>query len=113
MSYCYDIAIIGAGVVGSAIARQTAKCDVKTVLIEASTDIGTGTSKSNTAILHTGFDASCGSLEAKLLRRSYNLMKEYAEEVGIPVEYRGAVLVAWDIEETRTWNQRSCIILFI
>jgi glycerol-3-phosphate dehydrogenase len=54
----FDVVVIGTGVVGSAIARELAKCDLKCALIEASDDVGAGTSKANTAILHTGYDAN-------------------------------------------------------
>lgn len=59
----YDVAIIGAGVVGSAIARELSRYSLRCVLLEASNDVGTGTSKANTAIWHTGFDAKPGTLE--------------------------------------------------
>jgi len=90
-----DVAVIGAGVVGTAIARALACQDVSCVLIDAANDVGTGTSKANTAILHTGFDAVPGSLESRLLRRGYALLGEYAHRAGIPVERTGALLVAW------------------
>src|SRR6266516_5907769 len=93
------VAVIGAGVVGTAIARALACQDVSCVLIDAATDVGTGTSKANTAILHTGFDAVPGSLESRLLRRGYALLAEYARSAGIPVERTGAVLVAWTAEQ--------------
>lgn len=95
----YDVAVIGAGVVGAAIARELARYDLQTVLLEAGADVGAGTSKANTAIWHTGFDAKPGSLEARLLRRSYPLMAAYAAEVGIPTERPGALLVAWTEEQ--------------
>ena len=59
-SLIYDVAIIGAGVVGAALARELAQYDLRCVLIEAGDDVGAGTSKANTAILHTGFDAKAG-----------------------------------------------------
>jgi glycerol-3-phosphate dehydrogenase len=95
----YDVAVIGAGVVGAAIARAISHYDVRTVLLEAASDVGARTSKANTAILHTGFDAVPGSLEARLIRRGRALMTAYAAEVGIAVEPTGAILVAWsDVE---------------
>jgi glycerol-3-phosphate dehydrogenase len=99
MPAAFDVAVIGAGVVGSAVARALSAFDLRTVLIEAAADVGTGTSKANTAILHTGFDAVPGSLEARLVARGYDLMGRYAEEAGIPVERTGAVLVAWNGDE--------------
>jgi glycerol-3-phosphate dehydrogenase len=93
------VAVIGAGVVGTAIARALAVADVSCVLIDAANDVGTGTSKANTAILHTGFDAVPGSLESRLLRRGHALLGEYARRAGIPVERTGALLVAWTAEQ--------------
>jgi glycerol-3-phosphate dehydrogenase len=94
-----DVAIIGAGVVGTAIARTLARYELSCVLIEAANDIGTGTTKANTAILHTGFDAPPGSLESRLLRRGSALLHDYARHTGIPVERTGALLVAWTAEQ--------------
>ena len=84
---------------GSAIARELARFDLRIALIEGGADVGAGTSKANTAILHTGFDAKPGSLEARLVARGHDLLLAYAEEVGIPLERTGALLVAWDAEQ--------------
>ena len=96
-----DVAIIGAGVVGTAIARELARYDLSIVVVDAATDVGTGTTKANTAILHTGFDAVPGSLESRLLRRGSALLRDYATRSGIPVERTGALLVAWTDEQRR------------
>jgi glycerol-3-phosphate dehydrogenase len=68
-------------------------------LLEAGRDVGAGTSKANTALLHTGFDAKPGTLEARLVRRGYELLSAYAPRAGIPVAAIGALLVAWDDEQ--------------
>ena len=94
-----DVVVIGAGVVGTAIARTLARYSLDLVLLDAAPDVGTGTSKANTAILHTGFDAKPGSLESRLLRRGSALLRAYAEAAGIPVERTGALLVAWTPEQ--------------
>lgn len=101
-SNVFDIAIIGAGVVGCAIARELSRYDVSCVLLDAEPDVGCGTSKANTAIWHTGFDAKPGSLEAKLLRRSYSLLSKYVPEAGIPHEKCGAVLIAWNEDQLKS-----------
>lgn len=90
-----DVVIIGAGVVGTAIARTLAAYSLDIVLADAARDVGTGTSKANTAILHTGFDAKPGSLESRLLSRGSALLRGYASAARIPVERTGALLVAW------------------
>jgi glycerol-3-phosphate dehydrogenase len=91
-----DVVIVGAGVVGAAIARELSRYELDVTLLEAGPDVGAGTSKANTALLHTGFDAKPGTLEARLVARGYELLSEYAPSAGIPVERTGALLVAWD-----------------
>ncbi|MEV5012124.1 NAD(P)/FAD-dependent oxidoreductase [Streptomyces sp. NPDC056159] len=95
----YDVAVIGGGIVGAAIARELSGYDVRVALLDARDDVGDATSKANTAILHTGFDAKPGTLESRLVARGYHLLSAYAEATGIPVEHTGAVLVAWTDEE--------------
>jgi glycerol-3-phosphate dehydrogenase len=95
----YDVVVVGGGVVGCAVARLLSHHDLDVAVLEAGPDIGAGTSKANTAILHTGFDATPGSSEARLVARGYALLREYAPSVGISVEEVGAVLVAWDDEQ--------------
>ena len=92
----FDIAIIGAGAVGSAIARELSRYELNVVLLEANSDVGMGTSKASTAIWHTGYDAKPGSLEATLMRRSYPLMEAFMQEVGSPFERIGGLLIAWN-----------------
>jgi glycerol-3-phosphate dehydrogenase len=98
-AFDYGVAIVGAGNVGTAIARELARFELRVALIEAGRDVGAGTSKANTAILHTGFDAEPGTLEAGLVARGYELLTAYTREVGIPLEQTGALLVAWDDEQ--------------
>ena len=95
----FDVAVIGAGIVGSAVARELAGYELSVALLDARDDVGDGTSKANTAILHTGFDATPGTLESRLVREGYHLLSGYAERTGIPIERVGALLVAWDDEE--------------
>ncbi len=102
-----DVAVIGAGVVGCALARDLSGRaldgqPVRVALIDARGDVGDATSKANTAILHTGFDATPGTLESRLVRRGYELLAGYASDAGIPVERVGAILVAWTDEELET-----------
>lgn len=95
----YDVVVIGGGIVGCAIARDLAGYEMSVALLEARNDVGEGTSKANTAILHTGFDAAPGTLESRLVARGYELLLAYAATTGIPVERTGALLVAWDREQ--------------
>jgi glycerol-3-phosphate dehydrogenase len=94
-----DVAVVGAGVVGAAVARRLGRARLRVALVEAGPDVGAGTSKANTAILHTGFDAKPGTAEARLVPRGRALLSEYAARAGIPVERTGALLVAWTDEQ--------------
>jgi glycerol-3-phosphate dehydrogenase len=94
-----DVVIVGAGVIGTAIARTLAGYELNIVLADAAGDVGTGTSKANTAILHTGFDAKPGTLESRLLTRGSGLLRSYASAAGVAVEHTGALLVAWTPEQ--------------
>ncbi len=95
----YDVAIIGAGLVGTAIARQISGGDLRVVVLESHDDVGNGTSKANTAIWHTGFDCTPGTLESRLVRRGHALLGEYAQRANIALERTGAIMVAWNQEE--------------
>jgi glycerol-3-phosphate dehydrogenase len=95
----FDVAVIGAGIVGAAIARDLAGTNLSVALVEARNDVGDATSKANTALLHTGFDATPGTLESRLVARGYHLLGDYAAQTGIPIERTGAILVAWTEEE--------------
>lgn len=95
----YDVAVIGGGVVGAALARDLAGYEQRVAILDARADINEGTSKANTAILHTGYDATPGTLESRLVARGYHLLMAYCQATGICYEQLGAVLVAWDAEQ--------------
>jgi glycerol-3-phosphate dehydrogenase len=99
MRRAYDVAVIGGGIVGSAIARELSGFRLSVALLEARGDVGDVTSKANTALLHSGYDATPGTLESRLVRRGHQLLGDYAKATGIPVEPTGAMLVAWTQEE--------------
>ncbi len=89
----YDIAIIGAGVIGSAIARELSRYDANICVIEKEEDVCNGTSKANSAIIHAGFDAKPGSLKAKLNVRGNEMMDRLSKELDIPFQRNGSLVV--------------------
>lgn len=95
----YDVAVIGGGVVGCAVARRFALEGARTVLLERAPDILAGASKGNSALLHTGFDAVPGSLEQGCVRAGYAEYLEIRERLGLPLLETGALVVAWTGEE--------------
>lgn len=89
----YDVAIVGAGVVGSAIARELSKFKVNACVIERDEDVCNGTSKANSAIVHAGFDAKPGTLKAKLNVRGNQMMDALSEELDFPFKRNGSLVV--------------------
>lgn len=77
----YDVIIIGAGVTGTAVARELSRYQIKTCVLEREEDVCCGTSKANSAIIHAGYDAEPGTLKAKLNVRGNLLIGELAEKL--------------------------------
>jgi glycerol-3-phosphate dehydrogenase len=95
----YDIAIVGAGVVGCALAYTLSQCQLRVLLCDKNFDVGEGTSKGNSAIIHTGFDAPNGSLEASLVTRASRRWPDLAEKLKIPLRQSGGLLLALDEDQ--------------
>lgn len=89
----YDVAIIGAGVIGSAIARELSKYRVNACVIDREEDVCCGTSKANSAIIHAGFDATPGTLKAKLNVLGNKKMDKLSQDLDIPFRRNGSLVV--------------------
>lgn len=96
-----DVLVIGGGIVGSAILHELSSLNVKTALIEKEPDLCEGTSKANSALLHTGFDEPVDSIEAECLIRSQALWPNFIENYNLSYEERGAVMVAFTEEDKK------------
>ncbi len=95
----FDVAVIGAGVVGCAVARRFALAGAKVVVIEKGPDILSGASKANSAILHTGFDAPEGSLELELVKAGREEYLSIHAQMGLSLVETGALVCAWNPDE--------------
>ncbi len=95
----YDIAIIGAGVVGSLTARALSKYNLNVALIEKTSDVAMGTSKANSGIVHAGFDAMNGTLKADLNVKGCAMMEEVCSTLFVPYEKNGSLVVAFSDAE--------------
>lgn len=95
----YDIAIIGCGVVGAAMAYSLAKYDVNVVILEASNDVANKQTKANSAILHAGYDPEPGSLMAKTNVEGVRLAKEICTKLDVPRLENGALVLAFSKED--------------
>ncbi|MQQ07744.1 FAD-dependent oxidoreductase [Epibacterium sp. SM1979] len=95
MSKVYDVAIIGAGVIGCAIARRLTLDGARVIVLEKAPDILDGASKANSAILHTGFDAPQGSLELACVQEGYKEYEALRGQMNLPLDRCGALVLAW------------------
>jgi glycerol-3-phosphate dehydrogenase len=87
-----EIAVIGAGVVGCAVALALARRGVSVLLLEAEPEPALAASGTNSGILHTGFDSSPGELETELILRSAALRDPVLVALGVPVLRCGALI---------------------
>ena len=95
----HDVVIVGGGVIGCALARRFAIDGARVALLEKAADLLDGASKGNSAILHTGFDAPPGSLEAACLAEGYREYLEIHDRLGLPLIRSGALVIAWTDEQ--------------
>ncbi|WP_372713607.1 NAD(P)/FAD-dependent oxidoreductase [Ilyobacter sp.] len=95
----YDVAIIGAGVIGASVARELSKYNLNVVVIEKENDVSNGTTKANSAIVHAGYDAHEGTLMAKYNALGNAMFDEICEELSVPFERCGSLVLAFSEEE--------------
>lgn len=95
----FDVAIIGAGVVGALTARELTRYRLSVCLLEKENDVAMGASKANSGIIHGGFDPEPGTLKAKLNARGVPLLYKAAEELHVPHKNNGSMVLAFSKEE--------------
>ena len=95
----YDVCIIGAGVIGCAIARELSRYQVNACVIEKCEDVCCGTSKANSAIVHAGFDAAEGSLMARMNVRGNEMMERLSKDLDFPFRRNGSLVVCVSKED--------------
>lgn len=92
----FDVVVIGAGVCGCAVARELSRLSLSVCVLEAEEDVCCGTSKANSAIVHAGFDAAPGTLNARLNVEGSRLMPGLCEELGVAYDPIGSLVVCTD-----------------
>lgn len=95
----YDVVIVGAGIIGSMVARELSKYQLRCAVVERESDVGMGQSTSNSAIIHSGHDPEPGTLKARFNVRGNELWKAIAPDLDIPLDNTGALVVAVGAEE--------------
>lgn len=92
----YDVAVIGAGVVGCSAARELSRYQLSVCVIDKESDVGEGTTKANSAIAHAGFDAKEGTLKAKFNVQGSRMLPELSKELSFAYIQNGALVLCFD-----------------
>lgn len=95
----FDFCIVGAGVIGCAIARELSKYDASVIVIDANSDVCMGASGANSGIVHAGYDCEIGSVKAKMNILGNSLYRKWAKELSVPLGETGSMVIATDSEE--------------
>ena len=98
----YDVAVIGAGIIGCGVARELSRYNCKAVLIEKENDVAMGTTRANSAIIHAGYDPEPGTLMAKYNAPGNKMAGEICEELDVPFKRCGSFVLAFSEEEMET-----------
>ena len=78
-----EVLIIGGGVIGASIAHQLAKYNLDIILVEKASDVCMGTSKANSAMIHSGFNIDGGTLKGKLVLAANKIVKQLCEDLDV------------------------------
>lgn len=108
----YDIIIVGAGVIGSMIARTLSQYKLNILVLEKENDVGNGASSANSAIVHSGYDPEPGSLKAILNVKGNELFDQVAKELDVEFERIGSITLANTLEEVeilKSLEERAAI----
>ena len=95
----YDVVVIGAGVVGAAVARELSRYELKVAVLEKEEDVCSGTSKANSGIVHAGHDAKPGTNKAKFNIEGSRMMPELAKELDFEFENNGSLVLCFDDDD--------------
>ncbi|MCE1196260.1 NAD(P)/FAD-dependent oxidoreductase [bacterium] len=105
----FDVAIIGAGVVGCAIAREMRRRDLRVAVLERELDVGRGNSSRNSGVLHGGFTYKPGSLRARICIEGNHGFDAVAEELGVPFRRTGKVVVGFSEDDMRSLERFKAV----
>lgn len=92
----YDVIIIGAGVIGCAIARELSRYQLNTLVLEKANDVCCGTSKANSAIIHAGYDAKPNTLKGKLNAPSNLIFDQLSRDLDFPFKRNGSLVLCFN-----------------
>ncbi|MBQ6453889.1 MAG: NAD(P)/FAD-dependent oxidoreductase [Coriobacteriales bacterium] len=95
----YDVVIIGAGIAGTACARELSRFQLKVLLLEQGTDVAMGATRANSGIVHGGYDPEPGTLKARYNVAGSRMYPQLAAELGFSFKNNGSMIVAFADDE--------------
>ena len=95
----FDVAIVGAGVIGGMAARELSRYNLRVCLLEKENDVATGASRANSGIVHGGYDPEPDTLKAKLNTVGVEMLYEAAEQLHVPCLHNGSMVCAFGEKE--------------
>ncbi len=98
----YDVVIIGAGIVGTLLARDLSRYRLKVAVLEKENDIADGATMANSAIVHTGYDPEEGTMKARMNVAGAQMYAQLCKDLGCLYKPVGAYIAATDEEEEKT-----------
>ncbi len=101
----YDVVIVGAGIIGTFIARELSRYKLKIAVLDKLNDVACATTKANSAIIHCGYDAKPGTLKAKLNVLGNPMFDSICEELDVHFKRVGSLVLAFNDEEMNTLNE--------
>ena len=103
----FDVAIIGAGVVGTAIFNKLTRIGKKVLLLDKASDVATGASKANSGLVHAGYDPMPGTLKAKLNVKGNKMFPKLCKRLGVKLKKCGALVVGDDEKKVKALFERG------
>ena len=95
----YDVVIIGAGVTGSDSARELSLYNLNICVVDKEEDVCSGTSKANSAIVHSGIDAAPGTLMAEMNVKGNEMMEPLSRELDFAFKRNGSLILCFCEED--------------
>lgn len=110
----YDVIVIGGGIVGTSALCYLSELKLKSLLLEAESDVGEGTTKANSGIVHAGYDCEPNTLKARFNREGNALVYELGKKLGVAVKKTGSFVLAEKdglskLEELKSRGAANCI----
>ncbi|ENZ00278.1 hypothetical protein HMPREF1092_02793 [Clostridium thermobutyricum] len=97
----YDVAIIGSGIIGGSIFRELTKYNLNVVTLEKENDVAMGTSKANSAIVHSGYDPEPGTLMAKYNVEGNKMFDKLCKDLSVPFKRNGSLIIGFNEEDMK------------